>query len=87
MDDAERWLYLQQIRQAAVRVAFRARVLQEYPRPATRSARDLEEEMARRFAAEVVFLADDLAIAPPYRPTWWRRALRRVAVRIWRIAE
>lgn len=87
MDDAERWAYLEEVRQGAICVALRARAMQEYPRPRTASAAALEDEMARRFAAEVVHLRDDLdVLPPPVAPAWWRRALRRVAVRLWRLA-
>jgi hypothetical protein len=86
LSDAERWVYLEEVRQGAIRVAIHARALQEFPRPRTATAAALEDEMARRFAAEVVHLRDDAAIMPTKHVALWRRTLRRLAVALWRLA-
>ena len=88
MTDAARWEYLEGVRQGAIRVAIRAKMLQEFPAPRTDTARQLEDEMARRFAAEVVHLQDDLNVLPERVPSGRiRRWLRILAVWIWKIAN
>lgn len=87
LSDAERWTYLEEVKQGAIRVAMNAKALQEFPRPRTATAAALEDEMARRFASEVVHLKDDVSVMPTHpRPALWRRLTRRLAVALWRLA-
>lgn len=82
--DAERWEYLERVRQGAIRAAIRARALQGF---SFRDAETVADEMVQRLAVEVTHLESDLVIMPERKSPKWKQAIRRLAVLLWRVAS